>query len=279
MKLIRWGAPGAEAPGAVDAHGTARDLSALVRDWSGRALDPAALHAAASLDLSRFPPVPDGARLGPPVGGVGKILCVGLNYADHAAETGATPPAEPILFLKPSSAVAGPDDDVRIPSGSRKTDWEVELGVVIGRSARGVSEDDALDHVAGYCVCNDLSEREWQLEGTGTWDKGKGADGFGPLGPWLVTVDEVADPQSLRLWLEVNGERVQDGSTATMIFGVRTLVSYASRYFSLHPGDVISTGTPPGVGLGLKPPRFLKAGDEVRLGIDGLGEQRQRFIA
>jgi 2-keto-4-pentenoate hydratase/2-oxohepta-3-ene-1,7-dioic acid hydratase in catechol pathway len=210
---------------------------------------------------------------------VGKIICVGLNYADHAAETGATPPVEPILFMKPSSAVAGPDDDVAIPAGSEKTDWEVELGVVIGRTARGVSEDQALDHVAGYCVCNDLSERAWQLEGTGTWDKGKGADGFAPLGPWLVTKDEAPDPQNLGLWLELNGKRVQDGSTRTMIFGVRTLVAYASRFFSLQPGDVISTGTPPGVGLGMKPPRFLQPGDEVRLGVEGLGEQRQRFVA
>ncbi len=277
MKLIRFGAPGHEKPGAVDPTGVWRDLSGVVGDWSGAQLDPQAL-AAVAVDLSACPTVDPSTRLGPCVGGTRKIVCIGLNYADHAAETGAKVPEEPVIFLK-ASAPTGPNDEVPLPRGSKKTDWEVELGVVIGRRAAYVGEADALDYVAGYCVTNDLSEREWQLEGTGTWDKGKGCDGFGPIGPWLVTKDEVADPQALGIWLEVNGERVQNSSTAQMVHGVAKLVSYVSRFMSLSPGDVISTGTPPGVGLGMKPPRYLKSGDEVRLGIEGLGEQRQRITA
>jgi 2-keto-4-pentenoate hydratase/2-oxohepta-3-ene-1,7-dioic acid hydratase in catechol pathway len=222
--------------------------------------------------------VDPGTRLGPPVAGTRKIVCIGLNYADHAAETGAKVPAEPVIFLKASEAT-GPNDDVPLPRGSVKSDWEVELGVVIGRRAAYVEEAEAFDYVAGYCVANDLSERTWQLEGTGTWDKGKGCDGFGPLGPWLVTQDEVADPQNLALWLDLNGERVQDSSTAQMVHGVAKLVSYVSRFMSLAPGDVISTGTPPGVGLGMKPQRFLKVGDVMELGVAGLGVQRQRITA
>ena len=275
MKLIRFGEPGRERPGAIDASGTRRDLSGLVPDWAREHIDPDYL-ARLPLDLSAYPTVDPNVRLGPCVGGTRKIVCIGLNYADHAAETGAKVPEQPVIFLK-ASEPTGPDDDVPLPRGSVKTDWEVELGVVIGRRAAYVGEAEALDCVAGYCVANDLSEREWQLEGTGTWDKGKGCDGFGPLGPWLVTKDEVSDPHALRLWLEVNGERVQDSSTAQMVHKVPALVSYVSRFMSLSPGDVISTGTPPGVGLGMKPPRYLKVGDEMRLGIDGLGEQRQRI--
>ena len=279
MKLVRFGDKGAERPGAIDADGNIRDLSGYVADISGAALLPDALRRLAGLDLATLPLVPGPVRLGACVGGVGKFVCVGMNYADHAAETGAPIPAEPILFAKWTSAIAGPDDDVPIPRDSRKTDWEVELGVVIGQGGVAIDPAHALDHVAGYCVVNDLSEREWQLERGGSWDKGKGCDGFGPLGPWLVTRDEIADPQALRLWLEVDGVRRQDGSTATMIFDVRTLVSYCSRFMSLQPGDVISTGTPPGVGLGLKPPVYLRPGQTIRLGIDGLGQQTQRTIA
>ena len=279
MKLVRFGDKGVERPGAIDADGNIRDLSGHVADISGAALLPDALRRLAGLDLATLPLVPGPVRLGACVGGVGKFVCVGMNYADHAAETGAPIPAEPILFAKWTSAIAGPDDDVPIPRDSRKTDWEVELGVVIGQGGVAIDPADALDHVAGYCVVNDLSEREWQLERGGSWDKGKGCDGFGPLGPWLVTRDEIADPQALRLWLEVDGVRRQDGSTATMIFDVRTLVSYCSRFMSLQPGDVISTGTPPGVGLGLKPPVYLRPGQTIRLGIDGLGQQTQRTVA
>jgi 2,4-diketo-3-deoxy-L-fuconate hydrolase len=279
MKLVRFGDKGAERPGAIDADGNIRDLSGHVADISGAALLPDALRRLAALDLATLSLVPGTVRLGACVGGVGKFVCVGMNYADHAAETGAPIPAEPILFAKWTSAIAGPDDDVPIPRGSRKTDWEVELGVVIGQGGVAIDPVHALDHVAGYCVVNDLSEREWQLERGGSWDKGKGCDGFGPLGPWLVTRDEIADPQALRLWLEVDGVRRQDGSTATMIFDVRTLVSYCSRFMSLQPGDVISTGTPPGVGLGLKPPVYLRPGQTIRLGIDGLGQQTQRTVA
>jgi 2-keto-4-pentenoate hydratase/2-oxohepta-3-ene-1,7-dioic acid hydratase in catechol pathway len=278
MKLIRFGEPGREKPGIIDLWGARRDLSGLVADWEGAAISPASLAALETLELTSFPVVDAGVRLGPCVGGTRKIVCIGLNYADHAAETGAKVPAEPVIFLK-ASQPTGPNDDVPLPRGSVKTDWEVELGVVIGRRAAYVSPEEALDHVAGYCVTNDLSERQWQIEGTGTWDKGKGCDGFGPLGPWLVTKDEVADPQELGIWLEVNGERVQNSSTDQMVHGVAALVSYVSRFMSLSPGDVISTGTPPGVGLGMKPPRYLKVGDELALGIDGLGEQRQRIVA
>jgi len=278
MKLVRFGATGLERPGALDPGGVLRDLSSRISDWAGPALDPAHLADLETLDLTTFPPGPPAARIGPCVGGVGKIICIGLNYADHAAETGAEIPAEPVVFMKATSAIAGPHDDLTLPRGSEKTDWEVELGVVIGRTARQVTPDKALDHVAGYCVINDYSERAWQLERGGQWDKGKGCDGFGPLGPWLVTRAEVPDPQVLGIWLEVNGVRVQDGSTRTMIFSVADCVSYVSQFMSLHPGDVISTGTPPGVGLGMKPPRYLRAGDTVRLGIDGLGEQGQQIL-
>lgn len=275
MKLVRYGQPGQEKPGLIDAQGQLRDLSAQVADIDGAALSPASLQKLAAIDAASLPAVSGPVRRGPPVARVGKIICVGLNYADHAAETGAPIPAEPILFLKPSSSIIGPDDTVVIPRGSVKTDWEVELGVVIGRKASYVTEAEALDYVAGYTIVNDVSEREYQLERGGQWDKGKGCDTFSPIGPWMVTRDEVADPQALALWLEVNGKRFQDGSTRTMIFGVAKLVSYISEFMSLLPGDIISTGTPPGVGLGQKPPVYLKAGDTMRVGIQGLGEQQQ----
>ncbi|MFT4194964.1 fumarylacetoacetate hydrolase family protein [Ottowia sp.] len=279
MKLARHGPPGQEKPALVDAQGRLRDLSAHVADIDGAALAPASLQRLAALDPAGLPLVAGPARLGPPVARIGKVVCIGLNYADHAAEANAPIPDEPIIFMKPSSCIVGPDDDVVIPRGSAATDWEVELGVVIGRKASYVSEAEALDHVAGYTVVNDVSERAYQLARGGTWDKGKGCDTFAPIGPWLVTRDEVADPQDLALWLEVNGRRCQSGHTRTMIFGVRRLVSYVSEFMSLLPGDVIATGTPPGVGMGQKPPVFLKAGDVMRLGIDGLGEQRQALRA
>ncbi len=276
MKLVRYGPSGQEKPGLVDAQGQVRDLSGHVADVDGDLLSsPEQWARLSALDASGLPPVSGPVRYGPPVARVGKIVCVGLNYADHAAETGAAIPAEPILFLKPSSSIVGPDDTVVIPRGSVKTDWEVELGVVIGRKASYVTEAEAMDHVAGYTVVNDVSEREYQLERGGQWDKGKGCDTFSPIGPWLVSKDEVPDPQNLGLWLEVNGRRYQDGSTRTMIFPVARLVSYISEFMSLWPGDIITTGTPPGVGLGQKPPVYLKAGDTMRLGIEGLGEQRQ----
>ncbi len=279
MKLLRYGPRGEEKPGLLDAGGRIRDLSAHVADIAGETLVPEGLQRLRAIDPGTLPPVEGQPRLGACVGRIGKFVCIGLNYSDHAAETGATPPAEPVVFGKWTSAVCGPNDDIEIPRGSRKTDWEVELGVVIGRGGRYIDEADALAHVAGYCVVNDVSEREFQLEGTGTWDKGKGCDTFGPIGPWLVTADEVPDPQNLRLWLEVDGHRYQDGDTRTMIFGVAHLVSYLSRFMSLQPGDVISTGTPPGVGLGQKPePVYLRAGQRIRLGIDGLGEQDQRTV-
>ncbi|UFN48768.1 fumarylacetoacetate hydrolase family protein [Roseomonas sp. OT10] len=279
MKLLRYGPDGAEKPGLLDASGTIRDLSGVIPDLAGAALSPEGLAKLAGLDTATLPEVAAGTRLGPPVAGMKNFVCIGLNYADHAAETGAPIPKEPIIFLKSLGALSGPDDDVVIPKGSVKTDWEVELAIIIGTKAKNVSEAQALDHVAGYAVCNDVSEREWQIERGGTWDKGKGCDTFGPLGPWLVTKDEVPDPQNLGLWLEVDGKRYQDGSTRTMIFGVQKVVSYVSQFITLHPGDVISTGTPPGVGLGLKPPTFLKAGQTIRLGIEGLGEQTQRTVA
>ena len=279
MKLLRHGAKGAEKPGVLDAQGRLRDLSAHVDDIAGDVLTPAGLQRLKSIDVESLPLVPGTPRIGACVGRIGKFICIGLNYADHAAESGAKVPSEPVVFGKWTSAVVGPNDDVEIPRGSTKTDWEVELGVVIGKPGRYIDEADALDHVAGYCVVNDVSERAYQLEGTGTWDKGKGCDTFGPIGPWLVTADEVPDPQKLRLWLEVDGHRWQNGSTSTMVFGVRSLVSYLSRFMSLQPGDVISTGTPPGVGLGAKPvPVYLKAGQVMRLGIEGLGEQQQRVV-
>jgi 2,4-diketo-3-deoxy-L-fuconate hydrolase len=275
MKLIRWGSAGAEKPGLVDAEGRLRDLSAVIGDIDAAALAPAALARLAALDTRTLPLLDANVRLGVPLAQVSKIVCVGLNYADHAAESGMAIPQEPVLFLKPNSSLSGPNDDVVIPPGSVKTDWEVELGIVIGQRASYVAQADAMEYVAGYCVVNDVSEREYQLERGGQWDKGKGCDTFAPLGPWLVTRDEVADPQKLGMWLEVNGKRFQNGSTSTMVFGVQHLVSYISRFMTLLPGDVISSGTPPGVGLGQKPPVYLVAGDVMRLGIEGLGEQRQ----
>lgn len=278
MKLLRYGPPGQEKPGLLDADGTIRDLSAEVPDLAGEALSPEGLARLAALDTSALPAVGGNPRIGPPVAGMKNFVCIGLNYADHAAETGAAPPKEPIIFLKSLGALQGPDDDVEIPAGSTKTDWEVELAIIIGRRAKRVSEAEALDYVAGYAVCNDVSEREHQIERGGTWDKGKGHDTFGPLGPWLVTKDEVPDPQNLSMFCEVDGHRYQDGSTRTMIFGVSKLVSYVSHFITLYPGDVITTGTPPGVGMGQKPPVFLKPGQTIRLGIQGLGEQTQKTI-
>ena len=279
MKLVRHGERGREKPGLVDVNGTIRDLSGLVDDISGDVITPAGVDAIARIAVNDLPVVPAGGRLGPCVGAVGKIICVGLNYRDHAAESGMAVPEEPVLFMKATSAICGPNDDVRIPRGSLKTDWEVELGVVIGEGGAYIPESRALDCVAGYCVVNDLSERSYQLERGGQWDKGKGCDTFAPLGPWLVTADEVADPQSLHMFLEVDGHRYQDGSTRTMIFGIAHLVSYISQFMSLQPGDVISTGTPPGVGLGQNPPVYLRAGQTMRLGIEGLGVQRQQVVA
>ncbi|WP_269629794.1 fumarylacetoacetate hydrolase family protein [Pelomonas sp. BJYL3] len=280
MKLMRWGAPGAERPGLVDADGQLRDLSAHCSRLDGAALAPEVLERLRGIDPAHLPLLPPDTRLGLPWSGMGKFLCVGLNYADHAAEAGMALPAEPVLFMKPPSCAIGARDTVWLPRGSTRTDWEVELGVVIGRQASYVDEADALPHVAGYCVVNDVSEREYQLERGGTWDKGKGCDSFGPVGPWLVTADEVADPQDLTLWLDVNGQPMQRGSTRTMVFGVAQLVSYISRFMTLYPGDLISTGTPPGVGMGRKPqPVYLKAGDEMRLGVQGLGEQQLRVQA
>ena len=282
MKLLRYGKSGSERPGVLDASGRVRDLSAHVGDIAGDVLTPSGLDRLRSIDPATLPlvggtPQKD-LRLGPCVGAVGKFICIGLNYADHAAETNSPIPKEPIVFAKWTSAIVGPDDDVEIPRGSVKTDWEVELGVVIGKPGRYIDEANAMDHVAGYCVINDVSEREFQLERGGQWDKGKGNDTFGPLGPWLVTADEVPDPQNLKLWLDVDGKRYQDGSTRTMIFTVGQIVSYLSRFMSLQSGDVISTGTPPGVGLGQKPPVFLKPGQNMSLGIEGLGLQRQRVV-
>ena len=280
MKLMRYGAKGAEKPALIDASGAVRDLSGVLPDITAATLGKDGLATLAAVDIASLPVVANPGRIAPPWQGVGKFLCVGLNYADHAAESGMAVPFEPVLFMKATSAIIGANDAVVLPQDSQKSDWEVELGVVIGTTARYVSEAEALSHVAGYCVVNDLSEREYQLERGGQWDKGKGCDTFGPIGPWLVTADEVADPQNLGLWLEVNGKRVQDGNTQTMVFGVANLVSYISRFMTLYPGDIISTGTPPGVGLGQKPdPVYLKAGDVMRLGIDGLGEQEQTVHA
>jgi len=279
MKLLRYGQPGQERPGMLDAQGRLRDLSQHIADVGGAALLPASLAKLRELDSATLPLVEGQPRLGACVGGIGKFICIGLNYADHAAETGAAIPEEPVVFNKWTSAVIGPHDRVEIPRGSQKTDWEVELGVVIGQGGRYISEADAMRHVAGYCVINDISEREYQIERGGTWDKGKGCDTFGPIGPWLVTVDEIADPHSLNLWLEVDGKRYQDGNTSTMIFRIPQIVSYLSRFMSLQPGDVISTGTPPGVGMGQKPqPIYLRAGQTMRLGIEGLGEQCQQTV-
>ncbi|HVH03975.1 MAG TPA: fumarylacetoacetate hydrolase family protein [Amaricoccus sp.] len=278
MKLLRHGPKGAEKPGLLDPDGTIRDLSGVVGDIGGATLSDEGLERLRRLDAGRLPAVDPSVRLGPCVAGTGKFICIGLNYSDHAAETGASVPSEPIVFMKATSAICGPDDPVIIPRGSQKTDWEVELAVVIGRRAKYVAEADALGYVAGYAVSNDVSERAFQIERQGQWTKGKSADHFGPTGPWLVTRDEVADPQDLKLWLKVNGETRQDGSTRTMVYGVAHLVSYLSQFMSLQPGDIISTGTPPGVGMGMKPPTYLKAGDVIELGVEGLGEQRQVCI-
>jgi 2-keto-4-pentenoate hydratase/2-oxohepta-3-ene-1,7-dioic acid hydratase in catechol pathway len=279
MKLLRYGEPGAERPGMVDEAGTIRDLSAHLPELAGEALDPAALARLKDIDPATLPAVEGNPRLGPCVAGTGKFVCIGLNYSDHAAETGATVPPEPIVFMKATSAISGPNDDLVLPRGSEKTDWEVELGIVIGRTAKYVSEEEALDYVAGYCLVHDVSERAFQIEHHGQWTKGKSADTFGPVGPWLVTRDEIADPLDLSMWLKVNGETMQDGSTKTMVYGPAFVISYLSRFMSLRPGDIIATGTPPGVGMGKKPPRYLKPGDMVELGIDGLGTQRQAVLA
>jgi 2-keto-4-pentenoate hydratase/2-oxohepta-3-ene-1,7-dioic acid hydratase in catechol pathway len=280
MKLVRYGAPGAEKPGVLDADGQLRDLSDIVPDINGASLSPAGLAKIAGANPATLPIVRSSPRIGPCIARPLNFVCIGLNYADHAAETGATPPTEPIIFLKSLGAFQGPYDDVVIPKGSTKPDWEVELGIVIGTKAKYVSEADAMNHVAGYCVVNDVSERNFQSERGGTWDKGKGCDTFGPTGPWMVTKDEIPDPQALGMWLDVNGERMQTGSTKTMIFNVVQIVSYVSHFITLHPGDIIATGTPPGVGMGKKPtPIWLKAGDVMTLGIDGLGEQKQNVRA
>ena len=278
MKLMRVGPVGQEKPALLDQDGKIRDLSGHVADIGGEAISPEGLTKIAAIDASTLPEL-SADRIGACVTGTGKFICIGLNYSDHAAETGATVPPEPVMFTKATSAIIGPNDTVRIPRGSTKTDWEVELGIVIGTAAKYVSEADAPAHIAGYCVINDVSEREYQLERHGTWDKGKGCDTFGPLGPWLVTPDEVGDAGALHMWLEVNGHRYQDGTTATMVYKPAFLVSYLSQFMTLHPGDVITTGTPPGVGMGQKPQVFLKAGDVMTLGIEKLGEQRQEVAA
>lgn len=278
MKLLRYGPVGSENPGILDDDGKIRDLSGHIDDLSGEALSDETLTTLRGLDLATLPVVEGDPRIGACVANVGKFICIGLNYADHAAESGMELPAEPVIFFKATSAITGPNDQVEIPRTSVKTDWEVELGVVIGKAAKYVSEEDALDHVAGYCVVNDLSERDFQLHRSGQWVKGKSADTFGPIGPWLVTRDEVADPQDLPMYLEVNGHRYQDGSTKTMHFDVATVISHLSQFMSLQPGDVISTGTPPGVGMGQTPQTYLKAGDKMELGIEGLGVQRQNVV-
>jgi len=279
MKLLRHGARGAEKPGMLAEDGTIRDLSGVVPDIAGMVLLDEGLSAIAAVDPMSLPIVDDDTRLGACVGGTGKFICIGLNYADHAAESGMAVPPEPVIFMKASSAICGPDDPIIIPRKSVKTDWEVELAVIIGKPAKYVSEEDAMSHVAGYAITNDVSEREFQIERAGNWTKGKSCDNFGQIGPWLVTRDEVEDPQNLSMWCEVNGQRMQDGSTKTLVYGVAHLISYLSQFMTLHPGDVISTGTPPGVGMGMKPPRYLVAGDVVTLGIEGLGTQRQDVIA
>ena len=279
MKLLRYGPQGTEKPGMMAADGTIRDLSGHIDDLAGAELSDAALDQLRAIDVNSLPVVEGSARLGPCVGNIGKFVCIGLNYADHAAESGMALPEEPVIFFKATSAITGPNDDVEIPRHSVKTDWEVELGVVIGKAAKYISKKEALDHVAGYCVINDLSERDFQLHRSGQWVKGKSADTFGPIGPWMVTRDEVPDPQDLAMYLEVNGHRSQDGSTKTMHFDVATIVSHLSQFMSLQPGDVISTGTPPGVGMGQKPENYLKPGDVIELEIEGLGKQRQNVGA
>jgi len=279
MKLLRYGPVGQEKPGILDQAGRIRDLSAHLRDLDGAHIDDESLARIRALDLNQLPLVEDNPRIGACVGNIGKFICIGLNYADHAAESNLPIPAEPVVFNKWTSAVVGPNDNVKIPRGSKKTDWEVELGVVIGKAGAYIEEKDALSHIAGYCVINDVSEREYQIERGGTWDKGKGCDTFGPIGPWLVTRDEISNPNNLNLWLEVDGKRYQNGNTSTMIFTVPFIIAYLSKFMSLQPGDVISTGTPPGVGMGVKPAAvYLCAGQTIRLGIDGLGEQQQQTI-
>jgi 2-keto-4-pentenoate hydratase/2-oxohepta-3-ene-1,7-dioic acid hydratase in catechol pathway len=279
MKLVRYGHPGQELPGAIDSDGRIRDLSSIVDDISGKSLARGALDRLRAVDITSLPVIGEKHRIGACIAGVGKFICIGLNYSEHAAESGLPEPTEPIVFMKATSSICGPNDDLVIPRGSEKTDWEVELGVVIGKEAKYITKEDALSYIAGYCIVNDVSERAFQLEGTGQWVKGKSADTFGPIGPWLVTADEIPNPQNLEMWLEVNGHRYQHGSTRTMIFDVASVISYLSRFMSLQPGDVISTGTPSGVGLGQKPPLYLRLGDTVRLGIEGLGEQNQRVTA
>jgi 5-carboxymethyl-2-hydroxymuconate isomerase len=279
MKLVRYGAVGQEKPGLIDKSGQLRDLSAQLKDFSGEAFSPASLAKLAALDPASLPAVGGNPRIGSPVGGLPKFVAIGLNYSDHAAEVGMAIPAEPIIFMKANNSLCGPNDKVEKPRGSTKLDWEVEIAIIIGTRAKYVSEADALNYVAGYAVCNDVSERNFQLERLGQWTKGKSHDTFGPLGPWLVTRDEIANVQKLSMWLDVNGKRCQTGSTATMIFGIAKIVSYVSEFMTLLPGDIITTGTPPGVGSGMKPPKFLNVGDVVTLGIEGLGEQRQEVIA
>lgn len=279
MKLVRYGEAGKEKPGIIDAQGGIRDLSGMVKDIDAAAVSPEGLAKLRAVNVESLPKVSDNPRLASPIANVPKLICIGLNYADHAKESNLPIPAEPVVFMKAISAIAAPNDDVKLPKGSKKGDWEVELAFVIGRKAQSVSEADALNYVAGYMICNDVSEREWQLEHGSQWSKGKSFDTFAPLGPWFVTADEIKDPQNLAMWLDVNGQRRQTGNTNTMIFGVKKLVSYLSYMCTLTPGDVVSTGTPPGVGMGVKPaPQFLKASDEMRLGIDGLGEQKQKVI-
>lgn len=279
MKLVRYGEAGKEKPGILDAQGAIRDLSGVVKDIDASVVTPEGLAKLRALNVDSLPKVSGNPRLGSPIANVPKLICIGLNYSDHAKESNMPIPSEPVVFMKAISSITGPNDDVKLPKGSKKGDWEVELAFVIGKKAQSVSEDEALNYVAGYMICNDVSEREWQLEHGSQWSKGKSFDTFAPLGPWLVTADEIADPQSLAMWLDVNGQRKQTGNTNTMIFDVKKLVSYLSYICTLTPGDVVSTGTPPGVGMGIKPtPQFLKAGDEMRLGIDGLGEQKQKVV-
>ena len=278
MKLLRYGPKGAEKPGLLDANNQMRDLSSIITDLTGDTVDPGTMARLSALDTDTLPPVEGTPRIGPCIGNVGKLVCIGLNYSDHAKETGSPIPSEPIVFMKATSSINGPDDDIELIRDSVKTDWEVELGFVIGRETKYVTEAQALDHVAGYCIVTDVSEREWQIERQGNWSKGKSGDTYGPIGPWLVTPDEVGDPQSLGLWLDVNGTRYQDGNTNTMIFPVSKIISYLSECMSLQPGDVIATGTPPGVGMGMKPQVFLRAGDTMRVGVEGLGVQAQRIV-
>lgn len=278
MKLLRYGPKGAEKPGLLDANNQIRDLSSIIPDLTGDTVDSGTMARLSALDTDTLPPVEGTPRIGPCIGNVGKFVCIGLNYSDHAKETGSSIPSEPIVFMKATSSINGPDDDIELIRNSVKTDWEVELGFVIGRETKYVTEAQALDHVAGYCIVTDVSEREWQIERQGNWSKGKSGDTYGPIGPWLVTPDEVGDPQSLGLWLDVNGTRYQDGNTNTMIFPVSKIISYLSECMSLQPGDVIATGTPPGVGMGMKPQVFLRAGDTMRVGVEGLGVQAQRIV-